>query len=165
MVQILSADFLTYTLPRVTAATLKGIFLCVFSNRETCWITQQIRCQRALISEHCTVTKKKRRRMEMLLKKKKKSLARSSCIIWRWRRGEGAEKQRWEARVESKCCTRAGRVSSASVCFLVNLRSHMTGHAFGLVLRSRVYKQLRALLCQTSIEYRISIDESIERVV
>lgn len=164
MVQILSADFLTYTLPRVTAATLKGIFLCVFSNRETCWITQQIRCQRALISEHCTVTQKKKKNGNAV-EKKKKSLARSSCIIWRWRRGVGAEKQRWEAPVESKCCTRAGRVSSASVCFLVNLRSHMTGHAFGLVLRSRVYKQLRALLCQTSIEYRISIDESIERVV
>lgn len=55
---------------------------CVL-NRETCWITQQLRCQRAQISEH--LFKKKRKKGEKMLLNKNPEL----CLHVKYEGGGG----------------------------------------------------------------------------
>lgn len=111
MVKMLSADMWTDTLPRVTAATLNGVF--VF--RTVKLVELRSRFGARGLRFQSTLSRKKKKKKRNAVIKKKNSSALSSCKVWRkgWR---GAEVT-WEARVEGKCCTRAGRVSSASVFF------------------------------------------------
>lgn len=111
MVKMLSADMWTDTLPRVTAATLSGVF--VFRTVKLVELRSRFGA-RGLRFQSTLSRKKKKKKKRNAVNKKKKSSALSSCKVWGW---GGRSRGDVEARVEGKCCTRAGRVSSASVFF------------------------------------------------